>query len=155
MRKLGIIFLHHEITAVVKQNLRSVRRANPAATVVTIGSGVPLPGGYTLRATPDLQELFELDSHNGDDWLVCSWYEQRRERCAKWWIIKADVRCRMPVEEFYGPVWEFPFVVSAVHLRYREPRWHGWDMRARVPKAYQPFMTGAEPFLYLARYVRT
>src|SRR6185369_14053219 len=93
--KLGILFLHHDINEVVLNNLASMRRHHPEAQIVTISSDEPLPGGYSFKATPELHELHAADPKMGADWLVCSWYAQRKEQCDRWWIVEWDVFCAM------------------------------------------------------------
>jgi hypothetical protein len=87
--RLGILFLHHQVDAVVKEHLRRLRKHNPGATVVTMSSGKPLPNGYTLEPTPRLQWLHSLLVRRSSDQLVCSWFVQRKEVCDKWWIVDA------------------------------------------------------------------
>jgi hypothetical protein len=148
-RELGILFLHHEINSVVRQNLASVRRQNPRAEVVTMSAGHALPNGYSLAATPDLQKLHAANPARSGDWLVCSWFVQRSERCRKWWIIEWDVFCAMPVRKYYRPVWQFPFVASSIRLRFREPEWFWFGAAKRLPGELQPYAMGAVPLLFL------
>jgi len=105
---LGILFLHHQIDEVVLNNLASVRRHNPGANVVTMSAAEPLPGGYSLDATPEIKELHVAQPKRSGDRLLCSWFMQRKEQCKKWWIIDWDVYCTMSVREYYEPVWNFP-----------------------------------------------
>jgi len=147
--KLGIIFLHHHIDNVVKSNLESVRKQNPGAVVVTMSAGEKLPGGYSLAKTPKIRKFHSANPKKSSDWLVCSWFVQRRERCAKWWVIEWDVYCTMSAKDYYRPVWKFPFVVSAVRLRYREEEW-GWFRHVdKMPEEYRPYAMGGAPFIYL------
>ncbi len=147
--KLGILFLHHKANPVVCNNLLSVRKHNPGACIVTMSAGEALPGGYSLDATPALKERHALSPKKSSDWLVCSWFQQRRERCEKWWIIEWDLYCSMSAREYYRPVWDYPFVVSGVRLPYREADW-GWFTHAKAfPKKFQPYIMGGSPFIYL------
>lgn len=147
--KLGIIFLHHNVNAVVKANLESIRRHNPRATVVTISAAEALPGGYALSRTPKIRKLHSVNPKKSSDWLVCSWFTQRREKCSKWWIVEWDTFCTMSVREYYRPVWHFPFVTSGIRLRYREEDW-GWFHRAKfMPVPFRPYAIGGAPFIYL------
>ena len=156
--RLGIVFLHHRADRVVLNNLRSVQVHNPGATIVTVSAGEPLPGGYTLKATPELKRLHGTNAGRSSDRMICSWFTQRREQCDKWWIIEWDVFCATSVRDYYRPVWDFPFVAASVRLPHREPEW-GWFKAFRkkhwfkpvkkMPVAYQPFMMGAVPVLYL------
>ena len=147
--KLGILFLHHDLSAVAQNNLRSVRKENPGATVVTMSAGEAWPGGYSIEATPAIKVLHAVNTKRSSDWLVCSWFTQRREKCDKWWIIEWDVFCTVPVREYYAPVWHFPFVVSGVRYLYREPEWGWFSHRDKLPEEYWPYAMGAAPFLYL------
>ncbi len=146
---LGILFLHHKIDDVVCANLSSVRRHNPGATIVTMSAGEAFPGGYSLAATPALQKLHAANPKKSSDWLVCSWFLQRREHCAKWWIVEWDTYCTMSVREYYRAVWEFPLVVSSVRLPYREVEWGWFDSAKKFPAKYRPFAMGGTPFIYL------
>src|SRR5581483_8229585 len=148
-REFGILFLHHTVNGVVRRNLASVRRQNPGATVVTMSAGKKLPGGYSLAATPEIAALHAVNARRSSDWLVCSWFAQRREHCRKWWIIEWDTFCSLPAREYYRPVWRFPFVVSSVRLLTREPEWNWFHALASLPPAYRPHATGAVPFLFL------
>jgi hypothetical protein len=147
--KLGILFLHHRSDKVVLNNLASIRRQNRGATVVTMSAGTPLNGGYSLQNTPELQARHSLTARRGSDWLVCSWYVQRREKCDKWWIVEWDTYCTMSAREYYRPVWDFPFVASSVRLINREPEWVWFLKRADLPRELSSHATGAVPFLYL------
>src|SRR5665213_1672546 len=122
-RAFGILFLHHHTNAVVLNNLRSARLQNPGAIVVTMSAEKPLRGGYSLDATPGLKILHAMNAKRSSDWLVCSWFMQRREKCNKWWIIEWDTYCGISAWDYYRPVWKFPFVASSVQLMYREPSW--------------------------------
>jgi hypothetical protein len=148
-QELGILFLHHDTNAVVLNNLRSARRQNPQSLVVTMSAGKALGGGYSLAATPVFQRLHAKNVKRSSDWLVCSWYAQHRERCKKWWIIEWDTYCGMSAQEYYRPVWKYPFVASSVQLRNREPGWAWFYAVKQMPREYQPYATGAVPFLYL------
>src|SRR5882724_2211784 len=112
-KELGILFLHHATNPVTRANLASARRQNPRATIVTMSAGEKFPNGYSLEATPHIQQFHSRNSHRGSDWLVCSWFLQRRERCKKWWIIEWDTYCATSVRNYYRPVWDFPFVASS------------------------------------------
>lgn len=146
---LGILFLHHGTNAVVLNNLSSIRRHNPHATIVTMSDKDPLPGGYSLSSTPALEKLHARNKSRSSDWLVCSWFEQRKEQCDKWWICEWDTFCTTSIEEFYRPVWEFPFVVSCVLRQDRDPRWYWFREVRKLPDGYRDFTIGASPFLYL------
>ncbi len=146
---LGVLFLHHNETAVVVDNLRSARNNNPDATIITMSAGAPLRGGYSLHATPVLKKLHSMNAKRSSDWLVCSWFMQRREKCSKWWIIEWDVFCGISARDYYRPVWRFPFVASSVRLLYREPGWWWFSRMKDMPDDYRPYAMGAVPFLYL------
>ena len=109
---LGILFLHHEKSEVVGQNLQSIKAHNPEALVVSMSAGTPLAGGYSLAATPEVAGLHSINPTRSSDWLVCSWFLQRREQCDKWWIVEWDTYCTASVRDYYQPVWHFPFVAS-------------------------------------------
>jgi hypothetical protein len=147
--KLGILFLHHTTDKVVLNNLASVWRHNPSATIITMSAGQPLGSGYTLEATPELKGLHMKSARRGSDWLVCSWYVQRKEQCAKWWIIEWDTYCTVSARDYYRPVWHFPFVASSVRLPKREPEWSWFRETGDLPKKFAPYILGAVPFLYL------
>jgi len=147
--RLGILFLHHHVDAVVEDHLRRIREHNPDATVITMSSGKTLPNGYNLEPTPGLRWLHFLRARRSGDRLVCSWFLQRKEVCDKWWIVEWDTFCAMPAREYYRPVWAFPFVASSVRLKYREPEWAWFADSKALPKDYAPFAMGAVPFLYL------
>src|ERR1051325_2986424 len=147
--ELGILFLHHQVSRVTKINLASARKQNPGATIATISSGEKLPDGYTIDATPEIQKLHSVNPARSSDWLVCSWFVQRREQCRKWWIIEWDTFCGISVKKYYRAVWDFPFVASSVRLPYREPEWNWFRETKNLPKKFQPFAMGAVPFLYL------
>jgi hypothetical protein len=146
---LGILFLHHEINEVVLQNLESIKRHNPGVTIVTLGDGEPLPGGYSLAATPALEALHAQHPARSSDWLVCSWFEQRRETFEKVWICEWDTYCTVSVAEFYRPVWEFAFVATSVVRQDRDPGWYWFSQARGMPAGYQGYEIGASPFLYL------
>jgi len=156
--RLGVVFLHHHIDRVVLNNLRSVRAHNPDATIATVSADEPLPGGYTLEATPELKRLHSANVKHSGDRLICSWFTQRKENCDKWWIIEWDVFCATSVRDYYRPVWDFPFVAATVRLPYREPGWAWFKMFRKkrwfkkvekMPEDYRPFMMGALPCVYL------
>ncbi len=147
--KLGILFLHHRVDKIVLNHLDSVRQQNPEATVVTMSAGTPLQAGYALEATPELRAGHTLSSRRASDWLVCSWFVQRKEKCTKWWVIEWDTFCTTSVREYYRPVWDFPFVASSVRLTYREPEWSWFRTVGALPQELRSHATGAVPFLYL------
>ncbi len=155
--QLGIVFLHYDADPVTENNLRSIRSYNAGATIVTVSSGAPLPGGYSLTMTPALHSLHAALPQKSSDRMLCSWFLQRREVCDKWWVVEWDVFCAVSVRDYYRPVWEFPFVAASVRLPHREPEWF-WFRKAKskwrrqrraLPESYEPFATGAVPFLYL------
>lgn len=149
---LAILFLHHTTNAVVRQNLESIARHNPGATLITVADGEPVPGGYSLAGTPELAKLHAHNKAHSSDWLVCSWFEQRRERLEafdKLWLCEWDTYCTTSVADFYRPVWEFPFVTPAVARRNREPDWYWFSQMRDLPEGYRDFAIGAPPFLYL------
>jgi hypothetical protein len=157
--RLGILFLHHHIDPVVKNNLRSIQSHNPDACLASISAGEPLPGGYTLQATPRLKPAHSAQQNSSSDVLVCSWYLQRRPQdiCDKWWIVEWDVFCGMSARDYYRPVWDFPFVVSSARLPHREPEWYWFNLAnegakkepQKIPEGYKPFVVGMVPFLCL------
>ena len=147
--KLGILFLHHTQNAVTLNNLQSVRRQNPKATVVTMSPDNPLPGGYCLTDTPHLKEFHSQMPKRREDFLVCSWFLQKKEKCDKWWIIEWDVFCEVPVVDYYKDVWHYSFVASSVCLPNREPSWYWFRHAAGTPESYRPYIMGALPFLFL------
>jgi hypothetical protein len=145
----GILFLHHDLSRAAKTNLASVKKQNPDAVIVTISAGEKFPNGYGIDATPEIQKLHSLNPARSSDWLVCSWFIQRRERCKKWWIIEWDTFCRVSAKNYYRPVWKFPFVASSVRLLHREPEWAWFSQAKNLPEKFKPFAIGAVPFLYL------
>jgi hypothetical protein len=158
--RLGIIFMHHALDAVTMNNFRSIQRQNPDAYFTSIGVNEALPGGYSLRGTPELKALHEQMPQKSSDRLLCSWHLQRRpeDACDKWWIAEWDVFCNVPVRDYYRPVWDFPLVASSTRLMNREPEWHWFkEVKSEVekapkklPSAYQPFLMGMVPFIFLA-----
>jgi hypothetical protein len=149
MKRFGILFLHHHRSAVVLNNLRSVKRNNPNATVVTISAGIPLPGGYSLDRTPALKKQHSLNVERSSDCLVCSWFTQRQEICDKWWIIEWDTYCEISARDYYRPVWSFPFVASIIHRPDRDPNWPWFSGIKDMRNEYKGYAMGALPFLYL------
>jgi len=147
--KLGVVFLHHDITPVVQNNLASIRQCNPNAAIATISAGDPLPGGYTIRNTPEWQHRHAQRPRKSADMLLCSWFHQRREKCDKWWIAEWDVYARQSVEAYYQPVWNYPFVASDVALPYRRREWPWFRFAGWLPPAYRGFALGAIPALWL------
>lgn len=148
-RALGILFLHHSHNPVTRFNLAQIRLRNPDATIATMSPGDPLPGGYTLRDTPPLKRLHAQLPARRVDLLVCSWFLQKREACRKWWIAEWDVYPEVSVADYYGSVWEYPFVASSVRLPRREPEWNWFRSLQGTPKGYRPFLVGAVPFIFL------
>jgi hypothetical protein len=159
IERLGILFLHHHVDHIVKNNLRSIQLHNPDVFLASISTGEPLPGGYTITPTPQLKWLHSTLHSRSSDRLVCSWYVQRRphEICDKWWIVEWDVFCNMAIRDYYRSVWDFPFVVPSVRLPHREPEWHWFGQMEKeakkepqkMPAGYKPFMAGMVPFFCL------
>lgn len=147
--KLGILFLHHDFNEVARQNLGMLAKYNPDALITTMSGGVALPGGYSIGGTPQLQQFHAKNTKRSSDWLVCSWFVQRKEQAEKWWIVEWDTFCRISAWSYYRPVWDFPFVASSVKLPYREPGWPWFNSRNMLPGSYLKHLTGAVPFLYL------
>jgi hypothetical protein len=145
---LGIVFMHHHVDEVVINNLNSIRRHNPDATIVTVSAGERFPGGYALDTTPDYKR-FHSGEPRATDRLLSSWFFQRKETCDKWWLVEWDVFCTTSVRDYYKPVWDFPFVASAVYLRNRDPEWLWFRFLNALPGDYKPHVVGAAPFLYL------
>jgi hypothetical protein len=146
---LGILFLHHDTSAVTRHNLSSIRSQNRDATIVTMSAGRPFRGGYQLAATPEIKNIHALNPARSSDWLVCSWFLQKREKCAKWWIVEWDTFARMSVKMYYRQVWRQPFVAAQVCLPYRDPNWHWFSHVPQLPQKCRPYAAGAVPFLYL------
>lgn len=148
-RELGIVFLHHNTNAGARANLESLKHQNPDAVIATVSAGQRFSTGYSLDATPSLKMLHQANPARSSDWLVCSWFLQRRERCAKWWIVEWDTFARISASEYYRSVWQWPFVASTVRLPYREPEWCWFSHVTQLPQPLRAFATGAVPFLYL------
>jgi hypothetical protein len=146
---LGILFLHHDTNEVVEQNLLSIKSHNPCALLVTMSAGTAMAGGYALSATPEIGKLHQANPTRSTDWLVCSWFQQRKEECEKWWIVEWDTYSTESVYSYYQAVWNFPFVASNVQLIYRDPNWPWFKMIDQMPKEYRRYAMGATPFLYL------
>ncbi len=146
---LGILFLHHTTNEVVRQNLESIAHQNPGVPIVTMSACEPLPGGYSITETSVLAKLHAQNKARSSDSLVCSWFEQRREKFNKVWICEWDTYCTVSVVEFYRPVWKFPFITSGVVRRDREPGWYWFSKAGELPDNYRVFAMGAAPFLYL------
>ncbi len=146
---LGILFLHHNTSAETRWNLASIRARNGGAVIATISAEEPFKNGYTLQATPEIIPLHSLDPTQSPDWLVCSLFMQRRERCDKWWIVEWDTFARVSVRDYYHKVWDHPFVASSVRLTHREPEWAWFRHVSDLPETYSTFLVGAVPFLYL------
>lgn len=142
----GIIFLHHDIGSITRNNLSSIRRHNPEATIITMSAGQPFPGGYTLAQTPLLKEQHGVSPSRSSDVLLCSWFAQRREYCDKWWIVEWDTYCTTSAESHYKPVWDFHFIASAVCRRNRDIEWYWFKHVQEMPMRYQNFAVGAVPF---------
>src|SRR5215469_17470591 len=104
--KLGILFLHHDTDAQTRRNLESIKSKNRGAFVVTMSADKPFKGGYSLNATPMVERFHSLNPSRSSDWLVCSWFVQRKESCHKWWIVEWDTFARISVSEYYRPVWK-------------------------------------------------
>ncbi len=104
-----------------------------------------------MDPTPELKRLHSLSPNRSSDRMVCSWFLQRKEVCDRWWIIEWDAYCAMSVQDYYQPVWDFPFVASSTRLTYREPDWYWFNevRKQSIADDYQPFLMGALPFLYL------
>ena len=106
---IGIVFLHHRTDEITANNLQSFREWNPAATIVTVGAGERLPGGYSIRDFPKHADLWDRHTRQtglgtrSADLLVYSWYENRREHCDRWLIVEWDAFCAMTVDEFFVP----------------------------------------------------
>ena len=147
--RLGILFLHHDVNDIVLNNLQSIREHNPDAVIETISTGEALPNGYSIDFTPEVKARHSIMPKRSSDWIVCSWFLQRKEKCEKWWIVEWDTFCRTSVQNYYMPVWHFPFVASNVRLPYREPKWEWFRKLVDMPKEYLPYLIGAPPFLYL------
>jgi hypothetical protein len=147
--KLGIVFLHHNTNEITRRNLASIKRHNRDATIITISAGEPFNGGYSLEETPNIKRLHSHNPSRSSDWLVCSWFVRRKEKCHKWWIAEWDTFANTSVKSYYKAVWNHPFVASSVRLRYREPEW-GWFGQAQdLPETYRAYVMGAVPFIYL------
>jgi hypothetical protein len=147
--ELGILFLHHNTSAPARHNLSSIRLQNRGVTIATMSAGKPFKNGYTLLATPKIQKIHALNPQRSSDWLVCSWFLQRKEKCSKWWIVEWDTFARISVRNFYRPVWDQSFVATQVCLPYRDPNWHWFTHVPELPPKYRPYAIGAVPFLYL------
>src|SRR5690349_10458369 len=98
---LGILFLHHDTSATARHNLSSIRSLNKGVTIATISAGKPFRGGYSLSATPEIRKRHALNITQSSDWLVCSWFLQKQEKCTKWWIAEWDTFTRISVRNFY------------------------------------------------------
>jgi len=146
---LGILFLHHHIDDVVRNNLSSILRHNPGATVVTMSAGAPFPGGYALDATPKIKKLHSANPRRSSDWLLCSWFAQRQEKCRKWWIAEWDVHCTTSLRDYYRPVWKFPFVASSVQRPSREMDWRWFAEAKDIPEKFRAHAMGMVPFVFL------
>lgn len=146
---LGVLFLHHNVNEVVLANLKNIRDHNPHATMVTMSAGEKIAGGYSIEATPGLKAIHGQSIRRSSDWLVCSWFQQRKEQCDKWWIVEWDTFCRSSVQEYYRPVWKFPYVASTTLYRYRNPDWSWFKFASKLPEPLRPFAMGASPFIYL------
>ena len=147
--KLGILFLHHNVNNIVLNNLQSIREHNPDAVIATISAGEILPNGYSIDATPELKARHSVAPSRSSDWIVCSWFLQRKEKCEKWWIVEWDTFCRTSVQDYYTPVLNFPFVASSVRLPHRDPQWIWFRDFIHISEEYLPYLMGATPFLYL------
>lgn len=147
--KLGILFLHHTRNPVTLNNLQSIRRCNPDATIVTMSPDEPLEDGYSLNKTPELKKVHSELPQRREDSLVASWFLQKRETCDKWWIVEWDLFCEVSVSEYYQNVWHFPFVAPSVCLPYRDLHWFWFQKTQGMPEEYKPFLMGALPFVFL------
>jgi hypothetical protein len=146
---LGIVYLHHDINDVVLNNLASIQRQNPKAIVDTISARAALPGGYALEATPEIKHLHAAKPSKSSDWLLCSWFLQRRERCRKWWIIEWDTYCAISAREYYDAVWDYPLVASSVRVRHRDSNYGWFSEVGKMPAEYQPYAMAIAPFCCL------
>jgi len=147
--KLGILFLHHDVNDVVENNLASMRRQNPDATIVTMGASCALPNGYSLQNTPEVYALHAKQARRSGDWLVCSWFAQRKERCDKWWVTDWDAYCTMPIREYYAAVWKLPLVAPSIRLMHRDPKWFWFRGVKKLPEKFRAYAMGIVPSLYL------
>ncbi len=114
-----------------------------------MGAGPALPFGYSLQGTEDISRLHAALPTRSSDWLVCSWFVQRKEICDKWWIIEWDTFCNTSATDYYAPVWHFPFVVTTVIKKCREPNWYWFRDDHQMPTESRPYLIGGVPFLYL------
>lgn len=144
--ELGIVVLHHHVDEVFEQNLESMRFHNPEAVVCTISCNhLTPPGGYTFNGTPDLWSMFSVPTCA--DLLLLSFWRQKKESAQKWLVAEWDVFCRCSVKQYYGPVWNEPFVASTVMRPWREHDWP-WFAGCSYPKGTN--LMGIVPFLFLA-----
>lgn len=145
----GIIFLHYNINSVVKNNLASIQRQNPNALIETLSAGQAFPDGYSIDKTPELKFLHSIKPKKSSDWLLCSWFLQRKQTCRKWWIVEWDVYSTVPTQEYYKPVWGYPFVVSGVRYPHRESEYGWFKFASHLPGIYKRYVMGGAPFIYL------
>lgn len=89
--------------------------------MATMSAGKKFPNGYNIDATPEIKRLHSAIVSCVNDWLVCSWFLQRRERCAKWRIIEWDAFCAASVRDYYRPLRDFP-LLAANHWVCKETR---------------------------------
>lgn len=147
--KLGIVFMHHRVCELTRHHLDLIRQLHPEAVITPIGQAEKLSGGYSLQDTPELDRRHAWKRSRSGDVLLLSWWIQHQEQAERWWIVEWDTLCEIPITEFFGPVWQFPFLCVSRRETWRATEW-AW-FREQVPPPYRDHRAGSVPFFYVIR----
>lgn len=147
--ELGILFAYHRLGPVVERNLGSLSELNSDATVIPIATteGLNVSSGFWaydnrfwFNLTGGLDS--KLSWYNLDA-LYYEYYRRRNDNCKRWLLAEWDVFCNGSIKDYFGSLWDAPFVSTDIHEK--GSGWFWFCDTDKMPNDVRKFATGLSP----------
>ena len=146
-KEIGVIFATHRMCETTNKNFESFKESNPDAEVILVNtSSPPLSFGDNFDTNDFWVTLNSSDENlkwSNSDALYYEYYRRRNVNCKRWLLAEWDLFCNGDLREFFGPLWDNPFVSSDIHLP--GDGWYWFKDVENLPKEAQKFAAGISP----------
>jgi len=145
-KELGVIFLSHRTCGATYRNYSAFKEFNPSADVVMVNLASPrFPFGYDFSSNDFCRRLTHGDKELwwiNEDALYYEYYRRREENCKRWLLAEWDLFCNGDVKDFFGPLWDKPFVSADIHSDIADG-WYWFRDIDKLPKKAHKHAAGA------------
>ena len=104
------------------------------------------------QLNPDY-DIVKIDSHTLDkyeswynnDVALYQWFKRTNPSYTRYIVLEWDVRCFIPLKDFFGDKWFSDFAVPCLKKRGIESDWHWFNHGVQLPEKYKISEVGVAP----------